>query len=406
MINKLIKIIISPLIIFVFIYFLILKIKKKKIIVLDLYEKQFKFFYLPIIEQVKKNHNFTKLSIFGCSALTDVFNKNDYTDLEVNFLFPSYFMKYLSNCDIFLSAHLYVEASKKIRRILISHGQTGKWMMAPKNIFSYFNTHFLCGELNKNQIQDSMQKYKISNKNIDIHKIGYPKLDKLFNREYNKSKIFNKFSLQEKPTIIFSPTWDKYLLLYYYGSSICEKILKDNYYNLIVRLHPSSLVSKNHEFFKLYTGGIEWKKVFQKFKNNKNFYFSDVNDNSNEILFISDLMITDASTIALEYILLKRPILYFSSDKFYDDYSPKFYKDYGNSDFSGAQLKSNPRVNCGRNFGTIFQDDIELYKFLDEFKDSPEKYRIKGEIEKDFIYNAGNSSKVASNKLYSYMNLN
>ena len=192
----------SPYLIFLTILIFFLKLIKKKIIVLDLYEFQFKYFYLPIINKMKENGKYSNIIIFGSVQLEDIFKISKYKELDVKILLPYFFVRFMKRIDIFLSSHLYVEAHKKVDRILISHGQTGKWMRAPEIIFSNFNIHFLCGYLNNEQVTESIEKYKIKKK-PKLFKIGYPKIDELFYDKINNEKIKKKLNLEKKKNNYF-----------------------------------------------------------------------------------------------------------------------------------------------------------------------------------------------------------
>ena len=53
-----------------------------------------------------------------------------------------------------------------------------------------------------------------------------------------------------------------------------------------------------------------------------------------------------------------------SSNKFYEEHSREFYKDYGNLEYSVEDLKKNLRVNCGRELGKKFDTANDLLKMI------------------------------------------
>ena len=96
----------SPYLIFLTILIFFLKLIKKKIIVLDLYEFQFKYFYLPIINKMKENGKYSNIIIFGSVQLEDIFKISKYKELDVKILLPYFFVRFMKRIDIFLSSHL------------------------------------------------------------------------------------------------------------------------------------------------------------------------------------------------------------------------------------------------------------------------------------------------------------
>lgn len=353
-------------------FYKILKIKfkeKKYIIVFDISDPQFNDFLEPVIRETINLTNNKKFCIFFSLYEKDIRSKKIKEEYFIRYGINNFiileFLRLNFLIDFFFTAHFYSRASKLTLSINIPRG-VGKWFVPPKNFFQNFDVHFSTGYLHKQQINDSIKIYNIKKK-IKIFDIGFPKLDLIRkkNNLFNINKIKNKNYLNKNNfTILLSPAWEKGMILDDYGYILAEKILISlKNINLIVKLHPSSLVNKNHQDYQLLTQGKNWKKEFSKLKKFKNFKFYE-ETNSNEIMIIADIMITDVSSIAYEFLSLRKPVLYYDSPMFYEHYQYLLYKQYQNKKKFIGNPRLNPRINCGRNYGRVFKDISELISLL------------------------------------------
>lgn len=203
---------------------------------------------------------------------------------------------------------------------------------------------------------------------IDENKIksfGIPRTDYYF-EDKNIKKLRENFDerypiAKNKKIILYAPTFRdneednnvfNYLDLEKFNNALSEE------YVIALRLHP-----KINQFFK---GDID-----------TNADFIDVSDykNEQELMLISDLLITDYSSIMIEFTLLNKPIIFFTYD--YDRYLTKdrgFYYDF----------ESNVP-------GDIVKTDDELIKLIKEGSYNTEKHN--SFLKMQFDYLDGNSSK-------------
>lgn len=203
---------------------------------------------------------------------------------------------------------------------------------------------------------------------IDENKIksfGIPRTDYYF-EDKNIKKLRENFDerypiAKNKKIILYAPTFRdneednnvfNYLNLEKFNNALSEE------YVLALRLHP-----KINQFFK---GDIDTKADFIDVSGYKN---------EQELMLISDLLITDYSSIMIEFALLNKPIIFFTYD--YDRYLTKdrgFYYDF----------ESNVP-------GDIVKTDDELIKLIKEGSYNTEKHN--SFLKMQFDYLDGNSSK-------------
>lgn len=146
---------------------------------------------------------------------------------------------------------------------------------------------------------------KLNKENIIIEK-GYPRNDYLINHgEVNIKKIKAKLNIpKNKKIILYAPTFRDneydYKMGYIYKINVNFDELKtklSNDYIILFRAHY--FVANSFDFDKY----------------NNFVYDVSTYDDINELYIISDILITDYSSVFFDYAILKRPIIYYMYDK-------------------------------------------------------------------------------------------
>lgn len=145
---------------------------------------------------------------------------------------------------------------------------------------------------------------------IDKSKIkpfGIPRLDNFLNKEkillsINKTYNMNP-NLKSKKVILFAPTYrgqDQTVAFYDINQLDLDKIyqfcLKNNFI-FIIKMHPFIKKRVN---------------ISEKYKEIIKDYSAE---NINDLMYVSDILITDYSSCAYEFSMLQRPIIFFRYDK-------------------------------------------------------------------------------------------
>lgn len=147
----------------------------------------------------------------------------------------------------------------------------------------------------------------------DIAATGFPRMDCFFDDNYKKEikeDIYLTYpELKDKKIILFAPTYrGNSLKKAYYDFDKLEldkiyKELKEDYI-FIFKWHPG--VYDNIQREKLESLNIDKYNGFYVDLSNKR----DIND----LLFITDILITDYSSVIFDYIFINKPIIYFTYD--------------------------------------------------------------------------------------------
>lgn len=144
--------------------------------------------------------------------------------------------------------------------------------------------------------------------NGELLEIGYPRIDLTINSD--QEKVFknlkdNDINLGNRKIMLFAPTWrgqdvnkpeDSIKNIY---QTVMELKNRTNY-QVLVKVHPFAY------------------KIALKYKNLAPFLIPDTFD-TNELLSVVDLLVTDYSSIFFDYLVTDNPIIFYSPD--YEEYA-------------------------------------------------------------------------------------
>lgn len=293
------------------------------------------------------------------------------------------------HADIFLETEIYGRGPQNALRIFVGHGQPNKWTNWSAENLRAFDLYFLYGELERSMFEVIMQSQPENTGHIKLFNIGYPKLDDQLQGRFDRDAILRELGLDPAlKTVIYAPAWDPGGSLRTLGTTVVAKMLEVENINVIAKLHPASLEPPYSPQYELYTGGVNWLREFKKLETNPRFRY--VNEYLvNPLLFASDVMVTDFSGVALEFMTLDRPVIYIDCPEFYE----KTLVEWGNDP---EVSKNDERFNAGRNTGILVEELTELPVQIARALNNPmELSEQRKHLSERFLYNPGNGSKAA-----------
>ena len=210
--------------------------------------------------------------------------------------------------------------------------------------------------------------------NGELFEIGYPRIDLTINS--NKEKVIQKLKgknvyLGDRKVALFAPTWrgndvhnaedsieDIYQLL--------QNLQNSTNYQVLIKVHPFA-----------YNKAIKHKGL-------KPYLIPDTFD-TNELLSIVDLLITDYSSVFFDYLVTDNPIIFYAPD----------YKEY--EDNRGFYIE--PEKLPGP---SVFNED-DLVSSINDIENVNGKYKQQYEAFKSTYtpYEDGNVTKVLVDKMFS-----
>ncbi len=131
---------------------------------------------------------------------------------------------------------------------------------------------------------------------------GFPKLDLLAAPSSERDALLRPLGMSsERPTLLFAPTGDKHNALEVMGREVIERIAERDSWNLLVKPHDHP---KN---------SIDWFRELSDLEGPRVRLIRE--KDVVPYLGAADLLLTDASSVALEYTLLDRPIVFLDVPK-------------------------------------------------------------------------------------------
>lgn len=188
-----------------------------------------------------------------------------------------------------------------------------------------------------------------------IHAVGIPRTDIFFDNEYinnTKQKLYNKYpNLKNKKVVLFAPTFrgNGQNSAHYDFSLIDFNKIKQSLgkeYVFIIKLHPfiknTSEIPDDDDFFINLTSERE----------------------INDLLFITDILITDYSSVIFENSLLNNKVIFFVPDL--NEYigSRDFYYEFNKYTYGDVVYNTNQLINSIINPST---DNKKLNEFKEFF---------------------------------------
>ncbi|MBE6157915.1 MAG: hypothetical protein E7160_03885 [Firmicutes bacterium] len=268
-----------------------------------------------------------------------VLGSNDYT-------------KNMNNADVFFTTHCNITGDKPDNAIYIElwHGLSSKKIGFMVNNISDSDLSWykhLSKTIDYIIVPSEFWKVIFATRfNIEFNQVlslGYPKLDEFKNKNASKNlcKVLNIEIDKYKKVIYYMPTFRKgcgrvgdsefgnnILNLCEYDESILVKYLKDNNYLLCIKKHPS----EESNFLNSFENSENIKLIKEEYLENNGF---DVYD----ILDAADILVTDYSSLGVEFLYLEKPVIYISTDV--DMYMKNRGICYSNFDFWSSNTSIN-----------------------------------------------------------------
>ncbi len=245
-------------------------------------------------------------------------------------------LKYALPSDLFVSLSQYTHGIPLNSRqsLLIPHGlpSKGNSIIAATLHFDHF---FLTGPLLFELFQTFMQSRPGSSTKTRLHEAGYPRSDVLFQMKPRCGKK----TKDKPPIVLFAPSYEPRTSLDAYGSEPIERLLTLPI-RLLIKLHPMCYQMNWQK-----KSGHDWPaELAQRYSSRRNIEF--IEGNSLAALIQADVLVTDISGVALEYIIADRgPVVYINCPDFYRFTLPEMFG------VTWENAENDEHVNVGRHTG-------------------------------------------------------
>lgn len=200
---------------------------------------------------------------------------------------------------------------------------------------------------------------------------GFMKTDRLLNGELDRAQLLQRFGFSGKrPILLYAPTGARYNSMETMGEQVISNLASGGRFDLLVKPHDHP---KNCD--------IDWGERLDRYEDDhcRVVHGGDVTP----LLYLADLLLTDASSVANEYSLLDRPIVFLDTPML----------------LAHAQAAAESAVDLdtwGRKSGALVSAPGDVGRVVEASLRDPHQYsEIRRAMAKDFFYNPGKATDVA-----------
>jgi len=212
----------------------------------------------------------------------------------------------LRRCDLYISPDIMMLARRARFRIHTFHGVSFKGKAYTEKVLDY-DRLFIVGPYMKRRF---VEKEILADNDPRMAMVGMPKLDPLVDGSLHRAEILGRAGLPpDRPTVLYAPTWRKESSLYSLGEAIIGALVGKDW-NVLVKLHDLC-------YYPSYNT-VDWDARLRALEHPNLRVVRDYN--VVPYLFASDLLITDASSVANEFTLLDRPIVFVEAPRLVEKY--------------------------------------------------------------------------------------
>lgn len=308
----------------------------------------------------------------------------------------------IRGADLYLTPSVYGRAPRGAPSVLVPHNQPVRFSDYPRPEFAALRMILVMGSVHLAQCERTKQGYGLG-PHPSLELVGYPKSDALHRGSYSRAAVLTQLGLDpERHTVIYTPAWEEHLSLREHGTrlfGVLCRIAEDS--NVIVKLHPVSTLDPSSPGFEQFTGGKNWTAALRPFLQHPRMRHV-VTDEVDPLLAAADVMITDMSSVALEFLALGRPVVYIDCPRFFELTLPSHYRRCVTADM--ATVLADPLVNAGRHVGLGSTDVDELPALVDRFRVNPDLLHAERRVyAAGLLCNRGVAAQAAADRLLPFL---
>lgn len=213
--------------------------------------------------------------------------------------------------------------------------------------------------------------------------VGMPKTDRFFDGSQDAEATRRELGLDpSKPTVMLAPTWLRHSPMTAYGEALIERLAAGPW-NLIVKLHD--------KFFDPRFNVVDWRERLAPLGAREGCAVLVDEYDAVPYLWIADLLISDVSSIANEFALLDRPLVYLEVDE-----EEKLAAQYPNLDLETWGQRAGATAASAEACVAAVEAGLSDPAARSEFRRA---------LAEDLFYNRGSASPVAAAALYDVLEL-
>lgn len=261
-------------------------------------------------------------------------------------------------------------------RIMLDHGFPAKHLRYTQKRIRLFTHVFSLGPLHRDGwIFRCPPELAGGLKILDV---GFPKSDRILACKGQRNEMVKQFGLDPSlPTILYAPAFNRGGALVRYGKAVFDALAGMKDVNVLVKLHP---VSYDRSTIGVHSHSIYWPDVVDSYCSSRFVHAGNVD--VTDCLLVADVLVTDIGSIAFEYFLLDRPVIYLEC--------PDFFRDAGVENGGG----NNIFLNAGRSAGVEVGDMPSLCAAIRDALANPSCRSVaRRKLAERLLYNPGRGTE-------------
>ena len=267
--------------------------------------------------------------------------------------------------DAYVSPDFHLTGKRARTKVHMFHGVSMRNFAINKRVLE-FDKLFILGPY---MLRKFLERGILQPDDPRIEKVGFPKLDAVLAGRHDRARVLEDLGLDPSlPTVLLAPTWVKGGCLDVQGEEIVKTLGKLQI-NTIIKLHDNSYdLRKQRADF----GAVLPPLLGPRQRLVRGF-------DSNPYLATADLLISDASSIANEFLVRDRPLVFFAIE-----------------DLEGSYPETDDQA-WGTRTGTLVHRAEELLEVIPAALENPTAQAdLRQEALQDFFYNPGCAAPVAA----------
>ncbi len=266
--------------------------------------------------------------------------------------------------DLYLSPDMYLLGKRCTTKVHTFHGISIKGKAFSDKVLAY-DRLFLIGPYQRRRF---VELGVLAEDDARFVNIGMPKTDSLIDGTLDRKEFLASHDLDPaRPTVLYAPTWRPECSLYEVGEELVRS-MRGGPYNFLVKLHD--IVYRT-------TRPVDWSTMIPKLEGQGVRFIREAD--SSPALHAANVLISDASSVANEYTLLDRPLVFIDVPRLFAKYEKTVDLD-----------------SWGQRSGTVARGVREIHKAIERALSDPDEHReMRSKIAEEGFYNAGHATDAA-----------
>jgi len=306
----------------------------------------------------------------------------------------------LRGVDVFITPNNWDRGPDHSYAIHITHGHPAKYHTYRQQDLCYFDEWFLTGPIHEVHV-DRMLHAAAEDRvpRVVTSQIGLPKSDALQQGRFDRSAVVQSLDLDPaRYTVLYAPSWEAESSLRHqdWGGVLIDS-LRQLDINILVRLHPVSYLPRHHPDYEKFTGGRDWvSELAPSCGSGRVVHVVKPDYQIDPLLEAADCLVTDFSSVALEFHPLGKPVIYLDCP----DFANMVRRHSGDLDLSDDEIVGNPAVNAGRHLGSVADSPVAAARLIARMSTEPRTPASPSSDLRDAVlFNPGGASHAAASRL-------